>query len=115
MRTIVRQLGRLGRHVHTLTSDNGKEFSEHQLIACALKADFYFADPYCAWQCGGNEKANGLVRQHLPHKLDVSTLSDDTPPWIEQRIYHRPRKVLGFKKPLEVFSEDSLITVANQI
>lgn len=52
MRAIVRQLGRLRRHVHTLTSDNGKEFAEHQLVACALKADFYFADPYSAWQRG---------------------------------------------------------------
>ncbi len=114
MRAIVRRLGRLRRHVHTLTSDNGKEFAEHQLVACALKADFYFADPYSAWQRGSNENANGLVRQYLPRKLDFSTITDAKLRWIEQRLYNRPRKVLGFKTPLEVFSEESLSTVANQ-
>ena len=45
MRAIVRRLGKLRAHVHTLTSDNGKEFAHHQIIALALKADFFFADP----------------------------------------------------------------------
>ena len=86
--------------MHTLTSDNGKEFAEHQLVACALKADFYFADPYSAWQRGSNENANGLIRQYLPRKLDFSTIIGAKLRWIEQRLYNRPRKVLGFKTPL---------------
>lgn len=114
MRAIVQRLGRLRGHVHTLTSDNGKEFAHHQTIARALKADFYFADPYSAWQRGSNENANGLVRQYLPRRMDFSTISEEKLRWIEQRLYHRPRKVLGFKTPLEVFSEDSISCVANQ-
>ena len=30
---------------HTLTGDNGKEFAEHERIAQALEADFFFAHP----------------------------------------------------------------------
>jgi len=29
-------------------------------------------------------------------------------------MYNRPRKILGFKTPLEVINEESINTVANQ-
>ncbi|ACD57590.1 transposase [Xanthomonas oryzae pv. oryzae] len=33
---------------------------------------------------------------------------------IEQRLYNPPRKILGFKTPLEVFTEEVLNSVANR-
>ncbi len=41
--------------VHSITSDNGTEFAEHQLIAKKLKTNFYFAHPYASWERGINE------------------------------------------------------------
>jgi len=111
---VLRRLGRLIPVVHTLTSDNGKEFAEHAFIATALEADFFFADPYSPWQRGANENANGLVRQYLPRCMDFSTLTDDYLRWVEQRLYNRPRKVLGYKTPIAVFNEDLSVTVANR-
>ncbi|OLH39417.1 transposase, partial [Xanthomonas oryzae pv. oryzae] len=111
---IVQRLGGLRHTVHTLTADNGKEFADHRLIAACLQSDFYFADPYCAWQRGSNENANGLTRQYLPRQTDFSTITNAHLRWIEQRLYNRPRKILGFKTPLEVFSEEVLNSVANQ-
>ena len=32
--------------MHSITSDNGKEFARHELISERLEADFYFARPY---------------------------------------------------------------------
>ena len=113
MRAIVRRLGKLRAHVHTLTSDNGKEFAHHQVIARALKAEFFFADPHSPWQRGSNENANGLTRQYLPRRKDFSTITEARLRWIEARLYTRPRKILGFKTPLDVF-EDSINSVANQ-
>jgi IS30 family transposase len=52
--------------VHTITGDNGKEFVNHAQIAEALKAAFYFAHPYSAWERGTNENTNGLIRQYFP-------------------------------------------------
>jgi IS30 family transposase len=34
--------------VHTLTSDHGREFADHELIADTLQLKFYFAHPYAA-------------------------------------------------------------------
>ena len=34
------------QYVHTVTSDNGKEFAGHHVIANNLDTDFYFAHPY---------------------------------------------------------------------
>ncbi|OLH34261.1 hypothetical protein DXO27_02310 [Xanthomonas oryzae pv. oryzae] len=55
-----------------------------------------------------------LTRQYLPRQADVSTITDAHLRWIEQRLYNRLRKILGFKTPLEVFSEEVLNSVANQ-
>src|SRR5690625_5921122 len=31
--------------IHTITTDNGLEFAEHQRISNSLQIDYYFADP----------------------------------------------------------------------
>jgi len=36
-------LSPVSEHVHTITSDYGKEFARHEAIPQALDADFYFA------------------------------------------------------------------------
>ena len=55
--------------VHTITLDNGKEFSLHELMATMLDAKIYFAKPYHSWERGLNENTNGLVRQYFPKKI----------------------------------------------
>lgn len=113
-RAIVGRLARIRRRVHTLTADNGKEFADHRTLAAALQADVYFADPYSAWQRGSNENANGLARQYLPRQLDFAALTDEQLRWIEQRLNTRPRKILGFKTPLDVFAKEFNKRVANR-
>jgi len=94
--------------VHTITGDNGKEFAEHLRIAEILKADFYFAHPYAAWERGTNENTNGLVRQYFPKKTDFSqvTLSETT--CVVDQLNHRPRKCLDFMSPFDVFFDQSV-------
>lgn len=50
-----RLLEPLAERVHTITSDNAREFARHQQIATKLRADFYFAHPYASWERGLNE------------------------------------------------------------
>jgi len=47
------------QYVHTVTSDNGKEFAGHHVIANNLGAEFYFAHPYSSFERGLNENTNG--------------------------------------------------------
>jgi IS30 family transposase len=102
-RSIISMLQRVNATVHTLTADNGKEFSGHKKVAKELAADFYFAEPYCSWQRGLNEHTNGLVRQYFPKKTDLSKITAEQVQKVENLINNRPRAVLGFRTPTEVF------------
>ena len=89
--------------VHTLTTDNGKEFAQHEHIAKQLNADFYFAHPYSSWERGANENMNGLIRQFFPKKMPFDDITDQDIAFVTHRLNHRPRKCLGYKTPHQVF------------
>lgn len=91
---------------HTITSDNGKEFAYHKQVSAALDTKFYFANPYHSWERGLNEHTNGLIRQYLPKKSELIGVSKDEIIMIQNRLNHRPRKVLNYKTPYEVFMKE---------
>jgi len=62
--------------MHTLTADNGKKFAEYEKVARELKADFFFAHPYAAWERGSNENMNGLIRQYIPKKTGFTSVDE---------------------------------------
>ena len=63
----------------------------------------YFCRPYASCERGSNENANGLIRQYLPKKRDLSTVSQQEIDMIMDKLNNRPRKRLGFKTPNQVF------------
>jgi len=90
----------------TITSDNGKEFAYHKEVSEALDTDFYFAHPYSSWERGLNEHTNGLIRQYLPKKTDFTQVSKEEIITIQDKLNHRPRKVLNYRTPYEVFFKE---------
>ena len=88
---------------HTITADNGTEFTYHEEVSKALDINYYFCDPYSSWQRGLNEHTNGLIRQYIPKKSSFENISQEEIVTIANKINHRPRKSLGFKTPFEVF------------
>ena len=92
--------------VHTLTSDNGREFSEHQTVAKTLGADFYFCHPYSSWERGLNENTNGLIRQFFPKHMKFDTITDEHIKQVEDNLNNRPRKSLDYKTPNDVYFKD---------
>ncbi len=86
--------------VHTLTADNGLEFSRHQEVSSTLKAEFYFAKPYHSRERGLNEHTNGLVRQYLPKKTNFNNVTQEDVKEIEKLLNERPGKSLNFKTPI---------------
>jgi IS30 family transposase len=103
---IITSLKPIAAMVATLTYDNGKEFAEHAATDKAPGSVAYFADPYSSWQRGSNENLNGLVRQFIPKSRPLSTVSDKELAMIQDRLNNRPRKRLGYKTPLEVFTHE---------
>jgi IS30 family transposase len=102
---IVDKLQPLAARVKTLTFDNGKEFAGHAYIDEQLQSTAYFARPFASWERGSNENLNGLLRQYVPKKRAMSTVSDEEIRMIQNRLNNRPRKRLGFKTPAEVFHQ----------
>lgn len=98
------RLGQCKGSVHTVTSDNGKEFANHIEISRYLGAKMFFARPYHSWERGLNEHTNGLIRQYLPKDERLDTVSNEIIAMIEERLNNRPRKVLDFQTPIEVFN-----------
>ena len=85
--------------VHTITSDNGKEFAYHEKISEKLECDFYFAHPYHSWERGLNENTNGLLRQDFPKCTDFREVSAMDVARVVKKLNDRPRKILAFKTP----------------
>ena len=68
-------IGGLGKSLHTMTSDNGKEFADHKQVTEKTGGKFYFARPYHSWERGLNEHTNGLVRQYFPKGTNFRKIS----------------------------------------
>lgn len=88
---------------HTVTFDNGKEFAGHESIAAELQAQVYFAHPYHSWERGLNENSNGLLRPYFPKAMKLADVTKEQVQKAIDRLNHRPRKVLGYRTPFEVF------------
>ena len=96
--------------LHTITSDNGKEFAAHQKLAEQLNIDYFFAKPYSSWQRGSNENYNRLVRQYIPKKVDFDCIPADYIKFVEDQINNRPRKRFNFESPVFMFNQKVAFT-----
>jgi IS30 family transposase len=102
--TVVTALSRQIRKLPTslrrsLTWDRGLEMAKHKSFTVATNVKVYFCDPQSPWQRGTNENTNGLLRQYLPKKTDLSGYSQSDLDKVALRLNQRPRKTLGFETP----------------
>lgn len=108
----IQLLNPIKKYVHTITSDNGKEFAGHEIITQKLEAQMFFATPYHSWERGLNENINGLIRQYFPKKFDFSKITKESINNVEYLLNNRPRKSLNFRTPYEVFYQSTGINLA---
>jgi len=112
-KAIIEKLSPIKEFLHTLTSDNGKEFAEHEKIAAALGCDYYFAKPYHSWERGANENMNGLIRQYFPKKSSFEEITNEDVMNVQNILNSRPRKKYDFSSPREFLIDNlGLVDVA---
>jgi IS30 family transposase len=85
----------------SLTWDQGPEMRDWKDVSVAADIDIYFCDPHAPWQRGTSENTNGLLRQYFPKATDLSVHSAVDLDWVATELNDRPRKRLGFAKPIE--------------
>ena len=89
----------------TMTFDNGTENYEHKLLGIPT----YFCDPYSAWQKGGVENINKLIRQYIPKRADLNQYTDRQIHEIQERLNNRPRKKLQYQTPNEILAQSGAL------
>ena len=82
----------------SITRDNGFENRFHERVGIPS----FFCRPYSAWQKGGVENANKMIRRYLPKRTDFNSVSQENLDYIVSIINRKPRKILGYRSALEV-------------
>lgn len=80
----------------TFTVDRGKEFACSTHVEYLFGVPVYFADPYCSYQRGSNENANGLLREFFPKGTNFAMVSQDDINEAVRNINARPRECLNW-------------------
>jgi transposase, IS30 family len=85
----------------SLTWDQGPEMGHWEQVRVAADIEIYFCDPHSPWQRATNENTNGLLRQYFPKGTDLTLHNAEHLDWVADELNDRPRKRLGFYKPIE--------------
>lgn len=78
--------------------DNGLEGKYHR----RTPVPSIFCDAYSSWQKPHVENTNKLLRRFLPKGCDLGKYSQGYVHAVESIINNKPRKCLGYKKPIEI-------------
>lgn len=92
----------------SFTFDNGTEGAKHHEIKNEYNVQTFFCDTYAAWQKGGVENVNGLIRQYFPKSTRFEEVSDEQVRTVQERLNNRPRKRLNYQTPNELLTEYKL-------
>jgi IS30 family transposase len=87
----------------SLTYDNGQEMADHKLFTKNTHIQVYFAHPHSPWERGTSENTNDILRQFFPKGINFDKVSLREINKVQNLVNDRPRKVLDFSTPHEVF------------
>ncbi|MFD3091907.1 IS30 family transposase [Streptococcus agalactiae] len=91
----------------TITADNGLEFASLDELNAYFTA--YYAHPCSSWERGTNEKQKGILRRFIGKDQSFKDLTQESLAHITDMMNNLPKKVLGYRKPEEVFEGECYI------
>jgi IS30 family transposase len=105
---VYREMRRMLRweNVKSITIDNWVEFSKIRRFKKWY--EIYRCRAYASWEKWGVENVNGIIRRDIPKWTIISELTDEQIQEIEDRINHKPRKILGYRSAYEVHYNTNL-------
>lgn len=90
----------------SITTDNGSEFLEFEKLQESIhggkRFDVYYCHSYASWEKGTNENHNKMIRRFFPKGTDFNKVTKKEIARVEAWMNNYPRKILGWKTPLEV-------------
>jgi len=89
----------------SLAWDRGREMATHAELTAHTGCPVYFCDPKSPWQRGTNENTNRLLRQYLARAEDLRGRDQGALDELAGLLNARPRRVLGWRTPAEVYAQ----------
>ena len=90
----------------SLTTDNGSEFMEYDLLRKSIykgnRFDLWYCHSYAAWEKGTNENHNRMIRKFFPKGTDFSKVSTKRIREVEDWMNNYPRKIFDWATPNEM-------------
>ncbi len=87
----------------TITYDNGQENVEHIILNKILGTRSYFCEPFHSWEKATVENTIGIIRRTYPKKTNLDPITKAAVKRLERQLNNRPRKILNYRTPREVF------------
>jgi IS30 family transposase len=104
-----------GYIVKTITTDNDIAFGKWKLLEKMLGAEIYFCHPYHSWEKGLVENMNRWIRQFIPKKTNLQSISIQELKAIEDWLNHTPKQCLEGRTAYEVSTEKEYGTLVESL
>jgi len=92
--------------VSSITTDNDIAFGKWKQLEEMLDTQIYFCHPYHSWEKGLVENCNRWIREFIPKKTDLKSISFEFLLNIEMYFNHKPRECLNGRTAFEVMMEN---------
>ncbi|MGN0965281.1 MAG: IS30 family transposase [Dysosmobacter sp.] len=101
-----RKLPDFHQRFKSITTDNGPEFLEYDLLRKSVlggtRFEIYYCHSYAAWEKGSNENHNRMIRRWVPKGTDIGKITKKQIAAIQNWMNDYPRKILDWKTPSEI-------------
>ena len=91
--------------IHSITYDNGCEFTGHENVNKKLNCKSYFCNPYHSWEKGTVENINWFIRWHFPKGTNFDNITDEEIQYVEDWFNNRSMKTLNWLSPNQMYEK----------